>query len=72
MTRPQELILIPDESYPVKRKINAKIPAKNKLTIDNMPAMAEYVYKAYTEQVKTLSETMVIIEFIYDNICSSV
>lgn len=61
MDRPQELHLLPDETFPCERTTNENVAAlKNRTKIvHNMTEMADFVFKMYMQKVEAIKETMV-------------
>lgn len=58
MNRPQELHLLPDETYPTDRLVCDEIK-KEPMIMKNMTQMADFTYKLYMEKVESMKEAMV-------------
>lgn len=58
MNRPQDLHLLPDETYPTDRLVSEKIK-KDPLIMKNMTQMADFTFKLYMQKVESMKEAMV-------------
>lgn len=58
MNRPQDLHLLPDETYPTDRLVTEKIK-KDPLIMKNMTQMADFTFKLYIQKVESMKEAMV-------------
>lgn len=61
MSRPQELHLLPDETFPCERTTDADVSALQERVkvVHNMTEMADFVFKLYMAKVEAIKETMV-------------
>lgn len=61
MDRPQELHLLPDESFTCERLIDENVSGLQERTkiIHNMTEMADFVFKMYMTKVDAIKESMV-------------
>lgn len=62
MNRPQELHLLPDETYPTDRLVAQEIK-KEHLVMKNMTQMADFTFKLYMQKVESMKEAMVSVFF---------
>lgn len=58
MDRPQDLHLLPDETYPTERLISEEIKT-TPLVMKNMTQMADFTFKLYMQKVESMKEAMV-------------
>lgn len=65
LKRPLELQLLQTESFPTERLAEDE-PEEQCSTIDNMSAMADFVYKIYMEKVNVMKEQMETLKTLYD------
>lgn len=59
MDRPQELHLLPDETFPCQRNIDEDVALERIKVVHNMTEMADFVFKLYMAKVEAIKETMV-------------
>lgn len=57
MERPQDLHLLPDETYPTERLISEEIKTVP-LVMKNMTQMADFTYKLYMQKLESMKEAM--------------
>jgi len=55
LERPNELLLLPKQSYPTDRLCDTPVP-NDPLVIKDMPQMANFVFDFYKEKVETISK----------------
>ena len=55
LERPNELLLLPKETYPAERLCDAPVP-ENPLVVKDMQQMATFVFDFYKEKVETISK----------------
>lgn len=67
LKRPLQLQLLPTECYPIERLVDAQNDDEPK-TIDNMSAMADFVYKIYLNKVNAMKEQMETMKALYEQI----
>lgn len=58
MNRPQDLHLLPDETYPTDRLASEEIKSAP-LVVKNMTQMADFTFKLYMQKVESMKEAMV-------------
>lgn len=69
MERPQELHLLPDETYPCERTTSDPLPADEKITVvKNMTHMADFVFKFYMAKVESMKVAMESLKVLYDKV----
>lgn len=64
MDRPQELHLLPDETFPCERTTDQDVSVLQDRTkiVHNMTEMADFVFKLYMSKVEAIKESMVSVE----------
>lgn len=65
MERPQELHLLPRETYPTDRRVEDELKEPS-VAINNMSEMAQFVYKFYMERFNVIKEKMESIKTLYE------
>lgn len=63
MNRPQELHLLPDESYPTDRLVSDEVKT-DPLVMKNMTQMADFTFKLYMQKVESMKEAMVSVRLV--------
>lgn len=58
MNRPQDLHLLPEETYPTDRLATEEIKSVP-LVVKNMTQMADFTFKLYMQKVESMKEAMV-------------
>lgn len=67
LNRPLQMQLLATETYPADRLVDAT-PEEQPTSIDNMSAMADFVYKIYMEKVAAMKEQMETMKALYDKL----